>query len=60
MSENTGNKDELGAAYLQEMYEVNGKPEDVSVWNKKFYDGPCIYALIELESNRQNVTKFMF
>lgn len=24
------NKEELGAAYLQEMYEVNASPEDVS------------------------------
>ena len=30
MTENTENKEELGAAYLQEMYEVNGNPDDVS------------------------------
>ena len=26
----TENKEELGAAFLQEMYEVNGNPDDVS------------------------------
>ena len=30
------NKEELGAAYLQEMYEVNANPEDVSkIWCKR-------------------------
>ena len=29
MSENENNKGELGAAYLQEMYEVGGNPDEV-------------------------------
>lgn len=29
MADDKANKDELGAAYLQEMYEVNGNPDEV-------------------------------
>ena len=33
MADDRENKEELGAAYLQEMYEVNASPEDVSTAN---------------------------